>query len=136
MWPDQTQDKGYSQAMLSFGPLQNNEHLNADSHKESILKILHFYGKDYYSNVACKTGENCPTNCSVVEKALLFLVGCTSLCLNLGIKIILELCPGVTKCIHELMTDLRNLKEHAALFRHIHLGPFLCNVPLWSSMKR
>jgi hypothetical protein len=67
MWPDQTQEKGYSQAMLSFAPLQDEEHLDADSHKESILEILRFYGKDY-SNVACITGDNCTTNRSFAEK--------------------------------------------------------------------
>ena len=97
MWPDQTQEKGYSQAMLSFALLQDEEHLDADSHKESILEILRFYGKDY-SNVACITGDNCSTNHSFAEKASLYFVGCASHRLNLGIKIILG--------IHELMTHL------------------------------
>jgi len=95
MWPDQIQEKGYSQAMLSFAPLQDEENLNADSHKESILETLRFYGKDY-SNVACITGDNCSTNRSFAEKASLYFVGCASHRLNLGIKIILESYSGVT----------------------------------------
>jgi hypothetical protein len=61
MKPDQTQETGCSQAMLSFAPLQDEENLNADSHKESTLEIKCFHGKDY-SNVACITGDNCSTS--------------------------------------------------------------------------
>ncbi len=65
MWPDQTQKKG--SPMLLVAPLQDEDHLDVDSHKKSILEILCFYGKDY-SNVACIPGDNCTTYRSFAEK--------------------------------------------------------------------
>jgi hypothetical protein len=135
MWPDPDQSKGYSQAMLSFARLQDEEHLNADSHMNSILEILHFYGKDYL-NIACITGDNCSTNHSLAQKAHLYFVGCASHRLNLGVKIILQSYSHATERIHAVMTWLRNLKARAALRRYTHLGPVLCNVTRWLSMKK
>jgi hypothetical protein len=63
--------------MLSFAPLQDEEHLDADSHMNTILEILQFYGKDYL-NIACITGDNCSTNHSLDQKAHLYFVGCAS----------------------------------------------------------
>ena len=135
MWPDSDQTIGYSQAMLSFAPLQDEEHLDADSHMNTILEILRFYGKDY-SNIACITGDNCSTNRSLAQKAHLYFVGCASHRLNLGVKIILESYSPVTESIHAVMTWMRNLKARAALRRYTHLGPVLCNMTRWSSMKK
>ena len=64
--PDIQQASGYSQAMLSFATLPDEEHLDAQSHKESMHGILQFYGKDY-SNVACIIGDNCSINCSLAK---------------------------------------------------------------------
>jgi hypothetical protein len=51
-------------------------------------------------------------------------------------KIILQSYSHVTERIHAVMTWLRNLKARAALCRYTHLGPVLCNVTRWSSMKK
>jgi hypothetical protein len=52
LWRDPSEVNGYVRAMLSFCPLQDEERLDSDSHKESIYEILRFYGKEF-SNVAC-----------------------------------------------------------------------------------
>ncbi len=80
---------GYERALLSFAPLLDEEHLNADSHNQSIYKILQFYEKDY-SNVACIIGDNCSINVSLAKKACVFFIGCASHRLNLGVKLIIE----------------------------------------------
>jgi hypothetical protein len=46
-WPDIQQASGYSQAILSFAPLSDEEHLDAQSNKDSMHGILQFYGKSF-----------------------------------------------------------------------------------------
>ena len=71
VFPRRDAKDGYERALLSFAPFLDEEHLNADSHKQSIYEILRFYDKDY-SNVASIIGDNCSTNVSLAKKARVF----------------------------------------------------------------
>ena len=133
-WPDIQQASGYSQVMLSFAPLSDEEHLDAQSHKESMHGILQFYGKDY-SNVACIIGDNCSTNRSLARMANLFFVGCASHRLNLGVKTILSSYSLLIDRIIGYMCFLRTIKGQAALRKHTNLSPLLCNATRWSSTR-
>ena len=133
-WPDIQQTSGYSQAMLSFAPLSDEEHLDAQSHKESMHGILQFYGKDY-SNVACIIGDNCSTNRSLARMANLFFVGCASHRLNLGVKTILSSYSLLIDRIIGYMCFLRTIKGRDALRKHTNLSPLLCNATCWSSTR-
>jgi hypothetical protein len=121
-WPDHNKEGGYSRAMLSFSPLIDEEHLDADSHKD-------------FSNVACIIGDNCATNLSMARKTRLHFVGCASHRFNLGIKIILSTYSNVIDCIVGFMNSLRTLKGRAFLRKHSSLSPVTCNVTRWSSTK-
>ncbi len=80
---------GYERALLSFAPLFDEEHLNADSHNQGIYEILRFYEKDY-SNVACIIRNNCSINVSLAKKACVFFIGCASHRLSLGVKLVMK----------------------------------------------
>jgi hypothetical protein len=134
LWPDPNEVNGYGRAMLPFAPLQNEERLDADSHKESINEILRFYGKEF-SNVACIIGDNCSTNFSFAKKSHLYFVGCASHRLNLGVKIVLQSYSCIIDRSHAVMVALRLLKARAALRKHMTLSPVLGNVTRWSSTK-
>jgi hypothetical protein len=40
VWPDDTQERGYNRALLSFAPLDDEERLDANSHWDSVYEIL------------------------------------------------------------------------------------------------
>jgi hypothetical protein len=47
VYPDPKMTQGYNRALLSFAPLLDEQHLNADSHWDTVYGILDFYGKNF-----------------------------------------------------------------------------------------
>ena len=87
---------------LSFTPLADEEHMDADSHWDSIYEILTFYGKNFL-NVSCFIADRCSTNKNFARKAHLYFVGCASHRLNLGVKILLQDYKDVLDGIQNIM---------------------------------
>ena len=135
LYDDASHNDGYNRALLSFAPLADEEHMDADSHWDSIYEILTFYGKNFL-NVSCLIADNCSTNKSFARKADLYFVGCASHRLNLGVKILLQDYKDVLDGIQNIMVYLRTLKARAALRLKTTFAPVLCNVTRWSSTQK
>ena len=47
VFPDAESERGYNRVLLSFAPLHDEEHLDANSHWDSVYEILAFFGKNF-----------------------------------------------------------------------------------------
>ena len=130
VFPDDTNDRGYNRVLLSFAPLEDEEHLDANSHWDSVYEVLKMYGKNFM-NVSCLIADNCATNQSFAKKAKVYFVGCASHRLNLGVKLVLEKYSDTVAQIHKIMVFLRSLKPRAALKKKTHLRPITSNATRW-----
>ncbi len=75
---------GYYARLLTFSPLSDESHLDAQEHVEFIAYILRLYKKTWHY-VACIVGDNMNVNKSIANKVRVPLIGCASHRFNLAV---------------------------------------------------
>lgn len=131
MYLDGNQQKA---VLLAIAPPIDEESYDADEHITFIEHTLDIYGK-CLKNVCVLSADNCETNRSISRKTNIPLVGCSSHKFNLAVKHHLESPEhrGAIKAVHDLMVELRKLKNAAKLRKLGVQAPKLENETRWSS---
>lgn len=123
---------GYDVRLLTFSPMGDECHLDAQEHVKFITYVLELYGKSW-DNVICLIGDNCNTNKAVANNASVPLVGCASHRFNLAVQDILREEETCIAKIHSIMVKLRTLLLSAKLLKLTPLRPKTRNATRWSS---
>lgn len=125
----------HKETLLALAPLLNEETLGAEQHIEFIGATLELYNKAL-DNVVAFIGDNCATNRKISNETNIPLIGCASHRFNLAIHAWLkenEEFSTTLEAIHDLMIQLRQLKNSARLRSLTDLCPVIDNITRWSS---
>lgn len=126
-------DLKYNRVLLSFSPLLDEQHLDANEHVEFVKFHLGVFKKST-GNVVSLTGDNCNLNKSISNALNIPLVGCASNRFNLAVPDILKDYEELISKVHNLMKKLSTPKMLAKLRNHTHLRPLRHNSTRWSSV--
>jgi len=123
-----------NEILLALAPLLNEESLDAEQHIDFIKATLDIFDKKI-ENVVALIGDNCATNQKISRLTGIPLVGCASHKFNLAVNKWLESNPVfndiITK-VHDIMKELRTLKNAARLRNLTDLCAVQNNVTRWS----
>lgn len=123
------------ETLLAIAPLLQEDDLGAEQHLAFIEATLKIYGKNL-SNVIAFIGDNCSVNKSLSTISEIPLIGCASHKFNLAVEQWIESHQETNralKVIHDLMIQLRTLKNAAKLREMTHLGAIAPNETRWTS---
>jgi len=119
--------------LLCLAPLLDETVFTADEHIVFIESTLAIYRKQM-SDVSYMSGDNCEVNRSIARKTGIPLIGCYSHRLNLAVKKFLKDYEAQVNSVHDVMVELRTLKN-AANLRYMHAPTAkLDNDTRWSSV--
>ena len=121
--------------LLAIAPPIDEESYNADEHITFIEGTLSIYGKSL-GDVCVFVGDNCETNQSISRKTGIALIGCYSHKFNLAVKAHLDECreKNAIAAVHDLMVELRTLKNAARLRKLGVKAAKVNNATRWSSI--
>ncbi|KAH9118961.1 hypothetical protein LEN26_011855 [Aphanomyces euteiches] len=123
---------GYQKYLLSFALTNEEDSLNAMSHKKYLEFVLDVFGKTL-SNIVVLIGDNCSTNHALSRLLGIPLIGCASHRFNLFVGDILREKEEIVNLVNDLMRKLKTIILSAKLRRLTNLSPKTRNATRWSS---
>ncbi|KAH9142373.1 hypothetical protein AeRB84_013546 [Aphanomyces euteiches] len=107
---------GYQKYLQSFAPINEEDSLNATSHKKYLEFVLDVFGKTL-SNIVVLICDNCSTNRALSRLLGIQLVGCASHRFNLFVGDILREKEEIVNLVNDLMRKLKTIILSAKLRR-------------------